>query len=54
VHLRNERHDLPPSLVEDTAAHTQHPSGEPSRQQFLGHKGNYRYVASIELIDAAE
>jgi hypothetical protein len=37
--------------VEDTVAHNQHPSAEPSRQRFLGHKGN---LASIELIGAAE
>jgi hypothetical protein len=40
--------------MEDTVAHNQHPSAEPSRQQFLGHKGNHRYLANIELIDAAE
>jgi hypothetical protein len=40
--------------VEESAAHNQHPSAEPSRQRFLGHKGNHRYLASIELIDAAE
>jgi hypothetical protein len=40
--------------VEDTVAHNQHPSAEPLRQQFLEHKGNHRYLASIELIDAAE
>jgi hypothetical protein len=33
-----------PSLMEDTIADNQHPSGEPSRQQFSGHKG---YLASI-------
>jgi hypothetical protein len=32
-----------PSPVEDTVAHNQHPSAEPSRQRFLGHKGNHRY-----------
>jgi ATP-dependent DNA ligase len=31
--------------VEDTEAHNQHPSAEPTRQQFSGHKGNYRYLA---------
>jgi hypothetical protein len=51
---RGERHDLPPSLVEDTVAHKQHAPAEPLRQRFLGHKGNRRYLASIELIDAAE
>ena len=34
----NERHDLPPSLVEDTAAHDQPPSAEISRQLFFGPK----------------
>jgi hypothetical protein len=48
------RHDLPPSPVEDTIADNQHPSAELSRQRFLGHQGNHRYLASIELIDAAE
>jgi hypothetical protein len=43
-----------PSLVEDTVAHNQHAPAEPSRQRFLGHKGNHRYLASIELIGAAE
>jgi hypothetical protein len=37
-----------------TVAHNQYPSAEPSRQQFLGHKCNHRYLASIELIEAAE
>jgi hypothetical protein len=32
----------------------QHPSGELSRQRFLRHKGNHRYLASVELIDAGE
>jgi hypothetical protein len=36
-------------FVEDIAAHNQHPSAEPSPQRFLGHKGNYRYLASIEF-----
>jgi hypothetical protein len=35
-------------------AHKQHAPAEPLRQRFLGHKGNRRYLASIELIDAAE
>jgi hypothetical protein len=43
-----------PSLVEDTIADNQHPAAEPSRQRFLGHKGNHCYLACIELIDAAE
>jgi hypothetical protein len=49
VLLKEERHDLPLSPVEDSVAHNQHPSAEPSRQRFLGHKGNHRYLASIEL-----
>jgi hypothetical protein len=36
--LRDERHDLPPSLVEDTAARNQYMSAEPSRQLLLGPK----------------
>jgi hypothetical protein len=47
AYLWNEPHDLPPSLVEDTIAHNQHPSAEASRQQLLGHKGNHCYLASI-------
>jgi hypothetical protein len=35
--LKGERHDLPP-LMEDTAAHNQYPSAEPSRQLLLGPK----------------
>jgi hypothetical protein len=63
--LKVSAHDLPPSLVEDTAAHNLHPSAEPSCQSLSGPKTTSfrsqdrqsaprRYLASIELIDAAE
>jgi hypothetical protein len=38
VSFLDERHDLPPSPVEDIAARNQYPSAEPSRQLLLGLK----------------
>src|SRR4051794_7752800 len=35
--------------LEDTVAGNQHPPAQPSRQRFLGHKGNHRHLASIEF-----
>src|SRR5215471_3640681 len=35
---REERHDFPPSLVEDIAAHNEHPSAKILRQLYFGPK----------------
>jgi hypothetical protein len=48
--LKGERHDLPPSLVEDTEAHNQHPSAKILRQLYFGPKTGPKTEADIDQL----
>jgi hypothetical protein len=49
--FKGERHDLPPSLVEDTIAHDEHPSAEPSRQGPVPRRCGPKTTRRLDLRD---